>query len=97
MMKISKKKPYITSSVTTMKSGSIKGFPRFTGTDVQRVKATPKRQTAGSNPVRGAKTPDIAKYRVFLQLFCGITFCRPEWLSIHSDEYSAYKFSAFWD
>ncbi len=61
-MKISKNNPYITSSVTTVKSSSIKGFPRFTVTDEQRIEATPKRQAAGSNPVQGAKTPDIAKY-----------------------------------
>lgn len=41
-MKISRKKPYITSSVTTVKSSSIKGFSRFTVTDEQRVEATPK-------------------------------------------------------
>ena len=65
-MKISRKKPYITSSVTTVKSSSIKGFPRFTVTDEQRVEATPKRKAAGSSPVRGAKTPDIVKYPAFL-------------------------------
>ena len=49
-MKISKKKPYITSSVTTVKSSSIKGFPRFTVTDEQRIEATPKEGAGGSNP-----------------------------------------------
>jgi len=42
-MKISRKKPHITSSVTTVKSSSIKGFPRFTAIDEQRIEATPKR------------------------------------------------------
>ena len=52
-MKISKKKPYITSGVTTVKSSSIKGFTRFTGTDEQRIEATPKRSARGLNPPAG--------------------------------------------
>jgi len=54
-MKISKKKPYITSSATTVKSSNIRVFPRFTATDEQRISATPKRQATGSSPAGGAK------------------------------------------
>lgn len=50
-MEIRRKKPYTTSSVTTVKSSSIKGFPCFTGTDEQRINATPKRKASGSNPL----------------------------------------------
>lgn len=56
MMKISKKKPYITSSVTTEKSRNIKGFQRFTATDEQQVSATPKRKAARSNRAGDAKS-----------------------------------------
>ena len=54
-MKIDRKKLYIISSVTMVKSSSIKGFPGFTVTDEQRVKATPKRKATRSNRVEGAR------------------------------------------
>ena len=38
-----------------MKSSSIKGFTRFTGTDEQRIEATPKRRVGRSNRLRGAR------------------------------------------
>ena len=38
-----------------VKSISIKGFPCFTVTDEQRVKATPKRKAMRSNRVEGAR------------------------------------------
>ena len=49
-----------------VKSSSIKGFPCFTVTDEQRVKATPKRDVVRSSRAGGAKTPDIAEYPAFL-------------------------------
>jgi len=69
-MKISKKKPYITSSVTTVKSSSIKGFPRFTVTDEQRIEATPKRNVARSSRAGGAKSAEKQDFRHFFYEFC---------------------------
>lgn len=73
-MKISRKKTYITSSVTTVKSSNIKGFPRFTVTDKQCIEATPKRQATGSNPAGGAKNDRCKPFFDGLQRFFVIVF-----------------------
>jgi hypothetical protein len=56
---------------------------------------TPKRQAAGSNPVRGAKTPDIAKYPAFYNFFRVILPTNSVLFLFIRSEYFAYKFSAF--
>ena len=95
MMEINKKKPQITSSETTAKTSNINGFQQLTITDEQRVKATPKRKAAGSNPVRGAKTPDIATYPVFYNFFDKIVPTNPHEFVYIFSKYSACKFSRF--
>ena len=63
--------------MTTVKSSNLKGFPRFTATDEQRISATPKEGAGGSNPfwraTKAEKINDFLRFLSFLLSCCIFT------------------------